>query len=79
MAKGTVKWFDPKKGFGFNVNKDGADVFVHYTEIEGEGFRSLHNGQWVEYDEISSPKGLQGRSVKSVRQPVTAGPLARPF
>ena len=48
MAKGTVKWFNPKKGFGFVVNESGADVFVHYTSIHGDGFRSLKSGQTVE-------------------------------
>jgi CspA family cold shock protein len=63
MAKGTVKWFDPKKGFGFVVNEKGEDVFVHYTSINGDGFRCLRNGQFVEYEEFDSGKGLQGRNV----------------
>lgn len=63
MAKGTVKWFDPKKGFGFVLNDDGEDVFVHYTSIEGDGFRCLRNGQVVEYEELTSDKGLQGKDV----------------
>lgn len=73
MAKGTVKWFDPKKGFGFVVNKDGMDVFVHYTEIECEGFRSLRNGQFVEYEEVQAVKGLQGRKVKVLQVAEPAG------
>ena len=64
MPIGTVKWFDPKKGFGFVVNEDGADVFVHYTNIECEGFRCLKSGQEVEYTEESSHKGLQGKQVQ---------------
>lgn len=64
MTKGTVKWFDPKKGFGFVVNEQGEDVFVHYTCIDGEGFRCLRNGQVVEYEEFTSDKGLQGRHVR---------------
>ena len=64
MAKGTVKWFDPKKGFGFVVNGDGKDVFVHYTSIDGEGFRCLRNGQAVEYDQFETDNGLQGKSVR---------------
>ena len=64
MARGTVKWFDPKKGFGFVVNEDGVDVFVHYTSIEGEGFRCLKSGQTVVYEEKTSPKGLQGLRVQ---------------
>jgi cold shock protein len=64
MAKGTVKWFDTKKGYGFVVNESGNDVFVHYTSIEGEGFRSLKDGQLVEYEQIESGKGLQGKNVR---------------
>jgi CspA family cold shock protein len=66
MAKGTVKWFDPKKGFGFVVNEEGKDVFVHYTSIDGEGFRCLRNGQVVEYEQFETGKGLQGKSVQIV-------------
>lgn len=69
MATGTVKWFDPQKGFGFILNQDGCDVFVHYTSIEGEGFRCLRNGQKVEYLEIPSEKGLQGRKVRLISEP----------
>lgn len=64
MAKGTVKWFDPKKGFGFVLNDDGEDVFVHYTSIDGDGFRCLRNGQVVEYEQFDSGKGLQGKNVQ---------------
>jgi CspA family cold shock protein len=64
MATGTVKWFDPKKGFGFVVNDDGKDVFIHYTSIDGDGFRCLKNGETVEYDQLESDKGLQGRNVR---------------
>lgn len=66
MATGKVKWFDPKKGFGFVVNDEGTDVFVHYTSIDGEGFRCLKNGETVEYDQLESDKGLQGRNVKVI-------------
>lgn len=66
MAKGTVKWFDPKKGFGFVVNENGQDVFVHYTSIELSGFRCLRNGQTVEYEEFDSGKGLQGKNVRII-------------
>jgi len=64
MATGKVKWFDPKKGFGFVVNDDGKDVFIHYTSIDGDGFRCLKNGETVEYDQLESDKGLQGRNVR---------------
>ena len=74
MAKGRVKWFDPKKGFGFIINQNGQDVFVHYTGIEQEGFRCLRSGQMVGYEEIQTLKGLQGWNVKvlSVADPVNA-------
>ena len=52
MPTGNVKWFDSKKGFGFIVNADGKDVFVHYATIEGDGFRTLADGETVEYEEI---------------------------
>lgn len=64
MAKGTVKWFDPKKGFGFVLNDKGIDVFIHYTEIDKEGFRCLRTGQEVEFVPVDSEKGLQGKKVK---------------
>ena len=65
MAIGVVKWFDPKKGFGFVLNEKGEDVFVHYTSIEGDGFRCLRSGQKVTYQEVGSKKGLQGIEVRS--------------
>ena len=72
MAKGTVKWFNPHKGFGFVVNQDGLDVFVHYSNLDIEGFRSLKTGQVVEYTECNSEKGLFGKNVK-VTCPAKAG------
>lgn len=67
MARGTVKWFDPKKGFGFVVDGQGRDVFIHYTSIDGDGFRCLKSGQFVEYESFDSGgKGLQGRSVRII-------------
>ena len=66
MPKGSVKWFDPKKGFGFVINEKGQDVFVHYTSIDREGFRCLRNGQTVEYEQVDSDKGLQGKNVRIV-------------
>ena len=58
MPIGTVKWFDAKKGFGFLLDADGQDVFVHYTTIEGEGYRRLWDGEQVEYECTRGPKGL---------------------
>ena len=57
MALGTVKWFNDAKGFGFIRLDDGADIFVHYSQISGEGFRSLEEGQPVQFDVRDGPKG----------------------
>jgi len=67
MVTGTVKWFDVKKGFGFLVNAEGKDVFVHFSSIEGDGFRALKDGELVEYEEVDSGKGLAARNVKRVK------------
>ncbi|WP_428939895.1 cold-shock protein [Fontivita pretiosa] len=64
MPEGTVKWFDTKKGFGFIVNAEGKDVFVHYTSIEGEGFRSLKDGERVQYEQVAGEKGLLAKNVR---------------
>ena len=65
MDVGTVKWFDSKKGFGFIKGpEEGHDIFVHYTSIEGEGFRSLKNGETVEFEMVESDKGLQAHHVR---------------
>src|ERR1700739_4929964 len=67
MPQGTVKWFNAKKGFGFIAPEDGsADVFVHYTEIQGSGFRTLEENQRVEFEVGQSPKGPQATGVRSV-------------
>lgn len=69
MAVGTVKWFDAKKGFGFILNAEGKDVFVHFSSIQGEGFRSLKDGEKVDYEEVSGDKGLSARQVKRLNVP----------
>jgi len=67
MATGTVKWFDDAKGFGFIAPEDGSkDVFVHHTGIEGDGFKSLSDGQKVEFDVQTTPKGLAASNVRPV-------------
>ena len=64
MAQGTVKWFNDAKGFGFIAQDGGKDVFVHHTAIAMEGFRSLREGDKVEFDIVEGPKGLQAANVK---------------
>lgn len=63
---GTVKWFNDAKGYGFISRSDGKDVFVHYSSISGEGFRTLNQGQSVEYEEAQGPKGLFAAKVTKV-------------
>jgi CspA family cold shock protein len=70
MVIGTVKWFDSKKGFGFLLNAEGKDVFVHFSSIEGDGFRALKDGEKVEFEQIEGPKGLSAKAVKRVDAPV---------
>ena len=66
MAEGTVKWFNDRKGFGFIEREDGPDVFVHHSAIDGEGFKSLQEGQRVEFELTQGPKGPQAANVKSL-------------
>ena len=63
MATGTVKWFNASKGFGFIAKEDGGDVFVHYSAIQDEGFKSLAEGQAVTFDIVDSPKGPKAANV----------------
>ena len=63
MAQGTVKWFNAEKGYGFITRDDGDDVFVHHSAIQGEGYRSLDEGQQVSFDVTQGPKGLQATNV----------------
>ena len=63
MAQGTVKWFNAEKGYGFVTCEDGKDVFVHYSAIQGEGFKNLVEGQKVELEVEQGPKGPQAKSI----------------
>jgi CspA family cold shock protein len=66
MAKGKVKWFNGSKGYGFIAQDEGSDVFVHFSAIQGDGFKSLDEGQEVEFEVVNGPKGLQAANVVKV-------------
>ncbi len=63
MVKGTVKWFNDSKGFGFIEQENGGDVFVHFSAINGNGFKSLTEGEAVMFEVVDGPKGLQAANV----------------
>jgi CspA family cold shock protein len=64
VEKGTVKWFNDAKGYGFITRESGPDVFVHHTAIQSDGFRSLSEGEQVEFEVVKGPKGLQAANVR---------------
>ena len=66
MEQGTVKWFNDAKGYGFISRQSGGDVFVHFSAIQSNGFRSLQEGQAVELDVAKGPKGLQAENVRPI-------------
>lgn len=63
MEQGTVKWFNAEKGYGFITREDGSDVFVHFSAIQGEGYKSLEEGQHVTFDVEEGQRGLQSANV----------------
>ena len=67
MIRGTVKWFNEAKGFGFISQENGEDVFVHFSAIQGDGFKTLADGDQVEFNVSKGPKGLQASNVRRVQ------------
>jgi len=68
MSKGTVKWFNPKKGYGFIAAEDGRDIFVHYGSISGEGFKTLAEGDPVSFDIAEGEKGPRAENVLQIAE-----------
>lgn len=66
METGTIKWFNSSKGYGFITREDGNDIFVHYKAIKGEGYRSLQEGDQVQFEIEQGPKGLQAKNVSKI-------------
>jgi cold shock protein len=69
MSEGTVKWFNPRKGYGFIATKDGRDVFVHYASISGDGYKTLAEGDPVTFDVVEGEKGPRAENVVNQSPP----------
>ena len=67
MARGSVKWFDDRKGYGFIARDGGKDIFVHFSAIQGAGFKTLSEGEEVEFEIVNGPKGEQATNVQKAR------------
>ena len=67
MPRGSVKWFDDRKGYGFIAREGGKDIFVHFSAIQGAGFKTLSEGEEVEFEIVNGPKGEQATNVQKVR------------
>jgi len=67
MPKGSVKWFDDRKGYGFIARDSGKDIFVHFSAIQGAGFKTLTEGEEVEFEIVNGPKGEQATNVQKAR------------
>ena len=83
MPRGRVKWFNDKKGYGFIEQENGEDVFVHFSAITEEGFKSLSEGQEVEFEVTSGPKGAQAKNatkvkIRRIKRPAQAGRYSLP-
>jgi CspA family cold shock protein len=78
MAEGTVKWFNTRKGYGFISTDDGADIFVHYSNISGDGYKTLVEGDSVSFDVVEGEKGLRAENVvPKAAQKTSAAPKAK--
>lgn len=76
---GVVKWFDPRKGYGFVVGPEGQDIFVHFSVIQGQGFRILKDGSSVQYDAVRGDKGWKATKVTPAEVRVTVVPQRRGY
>ncbi len=74
MSEGTVKWFNPRKGYGFIATNDGRDIFVHYASISGDGYKTLVEGDAVSFDIVEGEKGLRAENV--VQKPASESKAA---